>query len=67
MPLTQTQQFENDRVQWQKREADLYNQIRTLSTNGLNPASPRRRSVSYIPSGPNGASALSMLGGISKL
>ncbi|RUS18321.1 hypothetical protein BC937DRAFT_88928, partial [Endogone sp. FLAS-F59071] len=62
----EAQQFENDRVQWQKREADLYNQIRTLSTNGLNPSSPRRRSVSYIPSGSNGASGLSILGGISE-
>ncbi|RUP06332.1 hypothetical protein BC936DRAFT_140402 [Jimgerdemannia flammicorona] len=61
-----TQQFENDRVHWQKREADLYNQIRTLSTNGLSPASQRRRSVSYMPVMPNGVSGLSLLGGISE-
>ncbi|KAI7881429.1 hypothetical protein K492DRAFT_177036 [Lichtheimia hyalospora FSU 10163] len=42
------EEFENDRARWQQREADLYNQIRTLhATQGepRTPRTPRRRSV----------------------
>ncbi|KAL0075574.1 hypothetical protein J3Q64DRAFT_1811565 [Phycomyces blakesleeanus] len=42
------QNFENDRMRWQQREADLYNQVRSLSANGgepRTPRTPRRRSV----------------------
>lgn len=44
----QLEEFENDRARWQQREADLYNQIRTLhATQGepRTPRTPRRRSV----------------------
>ncbi|KAI8388255.1 uncharacterized protein BYT42DRAFT_559482 [Radiomyces spectabilis] len=38
--------FENDRVRWQQREADLYNQLRSLSSGEpRTPRTPRRRSV----------------------
>ncbi|KAI9008781.1 hypothetical protein CLU79DRAFT_800228 [Phycomyces nitens] len=47
--LTQElQNFESDRMRWQQREADLYNQVRSLSaSNGepRTPRTPRRRSV----------------------
>lgn len=43
------QDYENDKSIWQQREADLYNQIRSLSINNLGeprtPRTPRRRSV----------------------
>jgi len=37
--------FENDRVKWQQREADLYNQIRSFSAANGEPRTPRRRSI----------------------
>jgi hypothetical protein len=37
--------FENDRVKWQQREADLYNQIRSISAANGDPRTPRRRSI----------------------
>ncbi|CAO3645399.1 unnamed protein product [Cunninghamella blakesleeana] len=48
--------FETDRVTWQQREADLYNQIRTLSINGepRTPRTPRRRSVTSTTLSPFG-------------
>ncbi|KAI8884841.1 hypothetical protein K501DRAFT_284655 [Backusella circina FSU 941] len=45
---SELQDFENDRMKWQQREADLYNQIRSLSVNSgepRTPRTPRRRSV----------------------
>lgn len=50
--------FEADRVAWQQREADLYNQIRALSVsnNGepRTPRTPRRRSVTSTTLSPFG-------------
>ncbi|CAO3651225.1 unnamed protein product [Mucor fragilis] len=46
---SELQDYENDKSLWQQREADLYNQIRSLSINNLGeprtPRTPRRRSV----------------------
>ncbi|KAK4510921.1 uncharacterized protein ATC70_000030 [Mucor velutinosus] len=46
---SELQDYENDKSIWQQREADLYNQIRSLSINNLGeprtPRTPRRRSV----------------------
>ncbi|KAI8994679.1 hypothetical protein BDB01DRAFT_773669 [Pilobolus umbonatus] len=43
---SESQEFENDRLLWQQREADLYNQLRTLSiSEPRTPRTPRRRSV----------------------
>ncbi|GAN05026.1 hypothetical protein MAM1_0080c04494 [Mucor ambiguus] len=46
---SELQDYENDKSMWQQREADLYNQIRSLSINNLGeprtPRTPRRRSV----------------------
>ncbi|KAL1931688.1 hypothetical protein VTP01DRAFT_9831 [Rhizomucor pusillus] len=42
------QNFESDRMRWQQREADLYNQVRSLSVaqgEPRTPRTPRRRSV----------------------
>lgn len=41
----QLENFENDRVKWQQREADLYNQIRSISAGNGEPRTPRRRSI----------------------
>ncbi|KAI8336040.1 hypothetical protein BD560DRAFT_413977 [Blakeslea trispora] len=47
--IAESQDYENDKSVWQQREADLYNQIRSLSVNNSNeprtPRTPRRRSV----------------------
>ncbi|KAI8380631.1 hypothetical protein EDC96DRAFT_491646 [Choanephora cucurbitarum] len=47
--IAESQDYENDKSMWQQREADLYNQIRSLSVNNSNeprtPRTPRRRSV----------------------
>ncbi|KAG0756189.1 hypothetical protein G6F64_008384 [Rhizopus arrhizus] len=40
------QEFEKDKMDWQQREADLYNQIRAL--NIAEPRTPRRRSVTTL-------------------
>ncbi|RCH80063.1 hypothetical protein CU097_002275, partial [Rhizopus azygosporus] len=46
------QEFEKDRLNWQQREADLYNQIRALSiAEPRTPRTPRRRSVTLSPFG----------------
>ncbi|KAI9267344.1 hypothetical protein BY458DRAFT_512012 [Sporodiniella umbellata] len=43
------QAFEKDKVQWQQREADLYNQMRSLSVaEPRTPRTPRRRSVTTL-------------------
>ncbi|KAI7869550.1 hypothetical protein BDF14DRAFT_1741798 [Spinellus fusiger] len=45
------QDFESDRLRWQQREADLYNQVRSLSANSgepRTPRTPRRRSVTVM-------------------
>lgn len=46
--MLQLQNFESDRMRWQQREADLYNQVRSLSVaqgEPRTPRTPRRRSV----------------------
>ncbi|GAB5585634.1 hypothetical protein Unana1_00534 [Umbelopsis nana] len=43
--VTEMENFENDRVKWQQREADLYNQIRSISAANGDPRTPRRRSI----------------------
>ncbi|GAA5799954.1 hypothetical protein EDC94DRAFT_655995 [Helicostylum pulchrum] len=45
--ITESEEYENERSNWQQREADLYNQIRSLSVNNepRTPRTPRRRSV----------------------
>ncbi|KAM3581429.1 hypothetical protein VKS41_006254 [Umbelopsis sp. WA50703] len=42
---SELENFENDRVKWQQREAELYNQIRTISAGNGEPRTPRRRSI----------------------
>ncbi|KAG1048005.1 hypothetical protein G6F46_009194 [Rhizopus delemar] len=43
------QEFEQDKVNWQQREADLYNQIRSFSVaEPRTPRTPRRRSVTTL-------------------
>ncbi|KAF7731933.1 hypothetical protein EC973_007764 [Apophysomyces ossiformis] len=44
---SELQNFENDKLHWTQREAELYNQIRSLSVNGepRTPRTPRRRSI----------------------
>ncbi|KAG2183218.1 hypothetical protein INT43_006222, partial [Umbelopsis isabellina] len=42
---SELENFENDRVKWQQREADLYNQIRSISAGNGEPRTPRRRSI----------------------
>ncbi|KAI8071861.1 hypothetical protein BDF21DRAFT_344344 [Thamnidium elegans] len=45
--ITESEEYENERSNWQQREADLYNQMRSLSVNNepRTPRTPRRRSV----------------------
>lgn len=48
--------FETDRTAWQQKEVDMYNQIRTLSTAGgepRTPRTPRRRSVTSLTLAPS--------------
>ncbi|CAO3589842.1 unnamed protein product [Absidia cylindrospora] len=49
--------FETDRTAWQQKEADMYNQIRTLNAGGgepRTPRTPRRRSVTSSTLAPFG-------------
>ncbi|KAI8085130.1 uncharacterized protein BX664DRAFT_338591 [Halteromyces radiatus] len=48
--------FETDRIAWQQKEADMYNQIRNLSLGGepRTPRTPRRRSVTSSTLSPFG-------------
>lgn len=48
--------FETDRVAWQQKEADMYNQIRSLNAGGepRTPRTPRRRSVTSSTLAPFG-------------
>ncbi|KAG2206539.1 hypothetical protein INT47_008556 [Mucor saturninus] len=45
--IAESEEYENDKSHWQQREADLYNQIRSLSVTNepRTPRTPRRRSV----------------------
>lgn len=46
--IAESEEYEKDKSSWQQREADLYNQIRSLSANTgepRTPRTPRRRSV----------------------
>ncbi|KAG1437971.1 hypothetical protein G6F56_012846 [Rhizopus delemar] len=46
---SEMQEFEKDKVQWQQREADLYNQMRSISVaEPRTPRTPRRRSVTTL-------------------
>ncbi|KAH8555261.1 hypothetical protein BGW37DRAFT_476454 [Umbelopsis sp. PMI_123] len=42
---SEMENFESDREKWQQREADLYNQIRSLSAANGDLRTPRRRSI----------------------
>ncbi|KAI9025358.1 hypothetical protein CLU79DRAFT_745232 [Phycomyces nitens] len=39
------QTFETERVRWQQREADFYNQIRSLNAQQAEPRTPKRKTV----------------------
>ncbi|KAG1447467.1 hypothetical protein G6F56_009251 [Rhizopus delemar] len=46
---TELQEFEKDKLEWQQREADLYNQMRTISiAEPRTPKTARRRSVTIL-------------------